>query len=334
MNKLIVAGDIGGTKTELKLLVTDGKQWQSLYQQRYSSTAYADFNGLFADFMRDANAVIKNQTIQSACLGIAGPINQRTAQVTNLSWQMDADDLQQQFKITHVEFINDFAAVGYGIDMLQPQDFHVLQNGLVADKAARVVIGAGTGLGEGFLVWQNGQYLPLPSEGGHVDFAPANEIQMDLLRHLQQRFGHVSYERVVSGMGLVNIFDFFASRQAPSAVLQHALSCSADGAATIAEFGLQKKDVVAEQVLDVFVECYGAQAGNLALTCFARGGVFIAGGIAPRMVNRLSQGDFMRAFCAKGRFSSLMESLPVKIVMNAKVGLLGAARIAMQRVHA
>lgn len=330
MNKLIVAGDIGGTKTLLQLLETDGAQWRSLYQQRYNSADYADFNTLFADFIRDAQALIKNQTIKSVCFGIAGPINHRTAQVTNLLWLIDADALQNQFNIARVELINDFAATGYGIDMLHQHDFHVLQTGNAVETGTQVVIGAGTGLGEGYLVWVKDQYVPFPSEGGHVDFAPANEVQIDLLRHLQGRFGHVSYERVVSGMGLVNIFDFLAGNRQPSAALRHELSIGTDSAATIAEFALQKKDAVAEQALDIFVECYGAQAGNLALTCLARGGVYIAGGIAPKMIQRLSQGDFMRAFCDKGRFKSLMEGLPVKIVLNSDVGLQGAIRVAMQ----
>ncbi|MDQ1363132.1 MAG: glucokinase, partial [Pseudomonadota bacterium] len=260
----------------------------------------------------------------------AGPVSHRTAQVTNLPWSINADSLQQQFNIAHVELINDFAAIGYGIDCLQQQDFVDLQAGHALDKATRVVIGAGTGLGEGYLVWQDGGYVPLPSEGGHADFAPASEVQMNLLGYLQARFGHVSYERVVSGMGLVNIYDFLACNQPASIKLQQALLDGDDPAAIIAEFAMEKNEAVAVQALDIFIECYGAQAGNLALTCLARGGVYIAGGIAPKIMQRMQQGDFMRAFCNKGRFASLMQALPVKVIMNPEVGLHGAIRVALR----
>lgn len=332
MNKLMIAGDIGGTKTSLQLLKTDGKKYQSLYNKRYASSEQADFKDLLAAFILSSQSVINNQPIVSVCLGIAGPVNLRTAQVTNLPWLIDADELQYGLGIGHVELINDFAAVGYGLDMLQASDFYCLQTGSVIEKATRAVIGAGTGLGEGYLVWQGDGYVPMPTEGGHVDFAPSNKIQIELLQHLQSRFGHVSYERVVSGSGLINIYEFLASRLQATAALQHALGCGADKAAIIAEFALSQKDEIATRALDIFIDAYGAQAGNLALTCLARGGMYIAGGIAPKLLSRIVAGGFMRAFGEKGRFASLMASIPVKVVMNPEVGLHGAIRVAMQSV--
>jgi glucokinase len=332
MNKLMIAGDIGGTKTILQLLKTDGVQYECLHSQRYVSAEHADFKELLAEFIHASLLVIRDRPITSLCLGIAGPINMRSAQVTNLPWVIDADELQRELAIGHIELINDFAAVGYGIDMLQESDLYCLQTGNVIEKATRVVIGAGTGLGEGYLVWQGEQYIPQPSEGGHVDYAPINKIQIELLQYLQLRFGRVSYERVVSGTGLVNIYEFLTSTMQPTAALHHALLCGDDLAAIIADFAMQQKDEIATKALDIFIESYGAQAGNLALTCLARGGVYIAGGIAPKLVQRIVHGDFMRAFREKGRFASFMESLPVKVVMNSEVGLHGASRVAMQYV--
>lgn len=332
MNKLILAGDIGGTKTLLHLLITDGKQYKSVYSQRYVSAEYANFESLLDAFLQAAQSEINNQKICTMCLGIAGPVQHRHAQITNLPWQIDADVLEQTFGIAQVRLINDFMAVGYGIDMLSQGDLYCLQTGAVEDKAARVVIGAGTGLGQGYLVWQNGKYVPQPSEGSHVDFAPTNLVQIELLKYLQVKYGHVSYERVASGSGLINIYEFLASTQVATAAMEHALQTAEDKAAIISTYAVQQKDMLAEQALDIFIETYGAQAGNLALTCLARGGVYIAGGIAPKIIQRMARGDFMRAFRAKGRFSTLMESMPVYVITNAEVGLQGAIRLAMQTI--
>lgn len=330
MKKLILAGDIGGTKTVLQIFETDGSHYTSLYKQRYSSIEYGQFDVLLAAFLREAQASIKKHVITAACLGIAGTINGRQAQVTNLPWLIDAEALQQQFAMTHLELINDFAAIGYGLGRLQQDDFYVLQTGNPLAMATRAVIGAGTGLGEGYLVWQGDQYRPLPSEGGHSDFAPQNEIQHDLLRYLQNRYDHVSYERVVSGNGLINIYNFLTDTHPASEILQQELKQSADHAAIITAYALENKDAVAVQALNIFIECYGAQAGNLALTCLARGGVYIAGGIAPKILQRLQRGDFMKAFCNKGRFSALMRTIPVSVVLNTDVALHGAADRALR----
>lgn len=329
MNNLIIAGDIGGTKTLLQLCLATDMQQQVLHSCRYASSDYADFNLLFAEFMGEIGALLGTGSIRAICLGIAGPVSEHTAKVTNLPWLIDAEVIRRKYAVAHVELINDFTAVGYGIDMLKPEDFEVIQSGQAVEHAPRVVIGAGTGLGEGYLVWQGNEYVPLPSEGGHVDFAPANKVQMEMLAYLQDRYGHVSCERVASGSGMKNIYDFLASRQPPSVALQEEMLRTRDVAATLANFAMQYKDPVAEQALDIFIQSFGAQAGNLALTCLAKGGIYIAGGMAPKLVPRMLQGDFVHALCNKGRFESLMKSLPVKIIKNQQVGLLGAVRLAM-----
>jgi glucokinase len=330
MKKLIIAGDIGGTKTLLRLLEVDSKHSRNLYSQRFASNDYPDFTTLLAAFIQACQSSVKGQLIAAMCLGIAGPVKERTAKVTNLPWLINADELQQAFAIARVELMNDFMAVGYGLAALQDSELYCLQEAAAIPRATRVVIGAGTGLGQACLVWENGQYKPYPSEGSHVDFAPRNHIQYELLKNLQSRFGHVSYERVVSGSGLVNIFEFLTSTQRTTAELEHALQSSVDKAATITAFAVEKKDHLAKQALDIFIDVYGAQAGNFALTCLAQGGVYIAGGIAPKLIQRMAQGDFMHAFRDKGRFASLMESLPVHVVMNAEVGLEGAVQVALR----
>ena len=330
MHKLLLVADIGGTKTDLYLLASDGSDFRPLIKQRYNSHAYPQFEGMLHEFITLAAPEIKQRPIDGCCLGIAGAVNTETAQVTNLPWVINSVTLQDMFGIKQIKLINDFAAIGYGIESLQQKDLCVLQPAQAVAQATRVVIGAGTGLGEGYLVWQGNGYIPLASEGGHTDFAPRNAIQHDLLRYLQDRFGHVSYERVVSGTGLLNIYEFLVTRMTPSLALKNALAESADHAATLTTFALQEKDALAIQVLNIFIDCYGAQAGNLALTCLARGGVYIAGGIAPKILARMQRVDFIQSFCDKGRFSKLMQTIPVSVVLSPDVSWMGAARVAMQ----
>lgn len=326
----IIAGDIGGTKTLLQLAEIQGGRHRILHSQRFVSAEYAQFNQVLAAFMQQIPKHIGAVPVAAACFGIAGPVTGQTAQVTNLPWQINAADLETQFGIGTVSLINDFTAIGYSIEVLQPNDLVCLQQGEAVPQATRAVIGAGTGLGEGLLVWQNGTYIPLPSEGGHVDFAPQDEEQIGLLKFLQQRHGHVSYERIVSGSGLLAIFEYLLSTKkfTASAELQQALRNSSDAAASITEAAMAQRDAAARAALDMFIKIYGAQAGNLALTTLARGGVYIAGGIAPKILDVIKQGEFVRAFCDKGRFKELMQRIPLHVVVNADAGLIGARRVA------
>lgn len=316
----ILAGDIGGTKTLLQL----SENGEVLLERRYDSAAYADFGALLADFMRALQTIGEVQ-VAAACIGVAGPVTGREARVTNLPWRLDADALAAQFGIGRLRLINDFQAVGYGLETLREDDLRVLQAGEPQAAAPRALIGAGTGLGEGILVWSDDHYEVLPSEGGHVDFAPTDALQRALLAWLSQRQRKVSYENLVSGPGLVILYQFMAAQEPvrASASLLAALDAG-EGAAAIhraAEAG----DALAEETLGLFLRIYGAQAGNLALTCLAAGGVFVAGGIAPRLAERMADGRFIEAFCDKEAMVELLRKYPVWLVMNPHVGLRGAA---------
>jgi len=319
--KTVLAGDIGGTKTWLRL----SRGGAVLREQRYDSAAFAGLEAMLADFLGDDKPV-------SACFGVAGPVRGRIAQITNLPWRIDADAIAAQFAIPDVSLINDFQAVAYGIEALSDSDFLTLQAGQPQEHGPRAVIGAGTGLGEGYLVWRDDAYQALPSEGSHADFAPAAELQAELWRHLAQRFGHVSWERVVSGPGLAAIYEFLRQRNESAESLELAAAMrDGDPSAAISEHALQRHDALALAALDLFVAAYGAEAGNLALKILATGGVYVAGGIAPKIAEHLKAGGFLRAFLAKGRFAGLLATIPVHVVLNPQVGLLGAEVVANRR---
>lgn len=324
MDKLVLAGDIGGTKTLLQLAEVQDGAFHPICERRFDSAAHHDFSSLLGEFMRAAA-----RPVDAACFGVAGPIHDQSAKITNLGWIINGGAVGAEFGIANVRLINDFAAVGYGIEALHEDDVVPLQAGEPELRGTRAVLGAGTGLGEGILVWQGDHYQALPSEGGHVDFAPADEDQDGLLRYLRPIFGHVSYERILSGDGLVKIFEYLSGSglEAATVPLRQAM-LEKDPAAAISEFGLDGRDPAAVRALDLFAAIYGAQAGNLALTALARGGVYVAGGIAPKIIARLKHGGFVRAFNGKGRFSGLMQRIPVCVVMNPEVGLIGAALVA------
>ncbi len=259
-------------------------------------------------------------------MGVAGPVSGRTAATTNLPWQLDADELEFSLGIPKVRLINDFQAVGYGIEALKEEDLASLQTGISVEKGTRVIIGAGTGLGMGLLVWQEDHYEVVASEGGHTDFAADGELQVNLQHYLKQRYRWASWERVVSGRGLVNIFEFLVEQQGaqPSAALTQAMQ-QEDSAAAISEFAITGQDVVASQALDLFVCMYGAQAGNLALLGLATGGVYIAGGIAPKILSKLKDGKFMQKFLDKDEhMQRLLKHMPVNVIINESVGVIGA----------
>ncbi len=321
----LLAGDIGGTKTLLQIIAADGV---SMLQKSYPSAAYAGLTEILDEFLREAGTV----EIAAACLALAGPVSGRRARLTNLPWEVDADALAARFAISHISFINDFEAVGHGIAALQPADLLTLQAGDVQAQGARVVTGAGTGLGVAWITWQDEGYAVHPSEGGHMDFAPVDATQYELLQYLQQRHGHVSYERIVSGPGLVAILEFLrdSGRSAPSAQLVAAME-EGDAAAAIFQFAQQNNELITRVALDLFVRIYGAFVGNLALAALPRGGIYIAGGIAAKISGIMQQEAFLRAFLDKGRYTELLGTLPVYIVINQQVGLLGA-RLAARRM--
>lgn len=324
--RLLVA-DVGGTWTTMALAAA-GTDPAIAACHVYPSR---DFNGLEAvvtDFLARPEVAQQGGRIEAACFSVAGPVADNASTLTNLGWVVDGAALARSLDMPAVKLINDFSAAGLGIAHLAAPDLETLQAGDPVARGTRLIIGAGTGLGVGVLTWQEEGYAVHPSEAGHSDFAPVDRQQDLLLAHLRRSFGRVSYERVVSGPGLMRIFSFLqeAGDGVPSRQLLDATRKRNDTAELIAEFAISRLDPVAVKALDLFVAVYGAFAGNMALVTLARGGVYIAGGIAPKIVARLNDGAFMRAFTSKGRFSDLLAGVPVHVVKNPRVGLLGAIR--------
>jgi len=335
--RCVLAADVGGTKTALALARAEGA-WPGIVSEHvYSSQDHPSLEAVIAEFLSRADARAHARDIAAACACIAGPVERDRATTTNLDWTIDADSLAARFGIAAVELMNDFAAVAVGIGRLEADDLETLQTGRALEHGARAVIGAGTGLGVALMSWTGGDYAVHASEGGHADFAPVDELQDGLLQYLRREHGRVSYERVLSGAGLASIFEYLSTREAPSGEIREALKNAEDAAAVVSTFGLERRDPVAVRALDLFATVYGAFAGNVALTVLARGGIYIAGGIAPKIAGKLKDGTLVRAFTSKGRFSALLSTFPVKLVMNPKVGLYGALhlarRLAQPTVH-
>lgn len=324
----ILAADIGGTKTRFQLTT---KRDDLVLEQEHASQEFASFDLVLAAFLDQEN--IKHHTIISACFAVAGPVNGRDANVTNLPWQLNADELANTFNIQYVQLCNDFEAVAHGITCLADDEVITLQQGEADNSAPRAVIGAGTGLGQVVLFPVSDSWQVVATEGGHTDFAPTDPQQILLLQHLIERFGHVSYERIVSGRGLVTIYEFLRTLEQydENPELRQKMTTD-DPAAAISLFASEHQDPLAVAALDLFIQIYGAQAGNLALTVSPRAGLYIAGGIAAKNIERFKQGHFMAAFVAKGRMKSLMEKIPVRMITQPKVGLLGARLLAQQSV--
>lgn len=325
----LLAGDLGGTKTLLLLAEREGRR--ILFERRYENASFGSLEEILRTFLAECRQSTGMPPPQMACLGVAGPVRNGVARITNLSWHVSEAELIRVSGAKRGLLLNDFEAVGYGIDSLEANEIIELQKGCPRLDGVRAVIGAGTGLGEAIMVPVSQGWKVIPGEGSHVDFAPRNDAEAGLWRWLHQRFGHVSYERVVSGAGLVNVLSFLreAEHLPLSAALENALQ-EGDQAAIISEFAVSGRDAVAVRALDVFVSIYGAEAGNLALKCLPYGGLYVAGGIAPKLAGKLADGRFIDAFREKGRFAGLMAEFPVRLVNNSRVGLLGAVQAARQ----
>jgi glucokinase len=334
--RVLLAGDIGGTKTILRLVQQQSNgSLVTLEEMRYRSSDFDSLAPMVNCFLGDVGEKLRiDPQPQRACFAIAGPVVDQTAKLTNLSWRLSARQLEQDLAIAHVALINDFGAVGYGVLGLSGEDLYPLQQVEPQAQAPIAVIGAGTGLGESFLIWQQGRYKVFSSEGGHADFAPRTELECQLLLYLRERHMRVSVERVVSGQGIVAIYQWLrdaghgsADTAIGAAVLawEQGESGATDPAALIADGALTHSDPLAEQTLHYFVSFYGAETGNLALKVLPYGGIFIAGGIAPKILPLLQQETFLHSFLAKGRMRSLLEQMPVYVVLNQAVGLIGAA---------
>lgn len=318
----VLAVDLGGTHTRTAIAETDGRQCTVAREQRYRSADWPDLLPILQDFL----AAGTERPI-CGCIAVAGPITDagQRVQVTNLPWQLDSERIRQALGLERLTFINDFAAVGHGIAAVGADSLVSLQTGEPQAGAPRAVLGAGTGLGQALLVPRDTGYEVLSTEGGHTDFAPQSEEQWHLWHALHHAYGHVSCERLVSGPGLVFIYRFLRERRGDPMVDITLSSSGIDPAAAIAQAALAGSDPIAVRALDEFARIYGAQAGNLALNCLPFGGLYVAGGIAPKILDKLRDGTFIAAFNAKGRMETVTRRIPLHIVIHPNPGLLGAA---------
>jgi glucokinase len=326
---MILAGDVGGTTTRLALFKADGKGLTAVVKSDYRSRDYAGLAEIIEAFVSTDAGSIEAGSIEQACFGIAGPVLHGRVATPNLAWMVAAEALAHRLGLPKVALINDLEANVHGIPGLEKNDFEVLNEGSSEAIGNIAVIAAGTGLGEAGGFWDGERHHPFAGEGGHADFAPRTALEADLLRHLIDQFDHVSWERVVSGPGLYNIYRFLrdTKRYEEPAWLAAQLRQN-DPPAVISKVALESQCELCVQALHLFVTLYGAEAGNLALKLKATGGVFLGGGIAPKLIRALRAPAFMQAFTAKGRFQGFMEAVPVKIILNDQTALLGAARYA------
>jgi glucokinase len=324
---MILAGDVGGTKVHLALYdFIDGKLEYSR-DQRFAAKDYPGLEEIVKEFLGA-------QKVTAACFGVPGPVRNGRLRLTNLPWTLDSHELSGSLAITHVFLINDLEANGYGVAELSADQIYTLSEGDASQIGNRALMAAGTGLGEALLIWNGRIHTPYPSEGGHADYAPRNEDEIDLLRFLKQRYnGRISYERVISGMGLTSIYEFLRDVRGmeESPKVAERIAAATDPNAVITELALAAKSETCEKALDMFVSAYGAEAGNLALKLLSVGGVYIGGGIAPRILEKLKDGTFMKAFTDKGRLSQLLINMPVRVILDSRAALLGAAAYAEAR---
>lgn len=322
----LLAADIGGTKTLIQLCHIDAGRVAVLHEQRYASADFGEFHSLLQRFLEETGQA--QTTIDAACLAVAGPVERTSgkqwAKVTNLPWRIESQVIVSEFPITQVCLINDFTAVAYGILTLEDEVLSWLQSGRVQPHGPCLVAGAGTGFGVAQLLWDGSRHQVLPSEAGHADFSPSDALQDKLAAYLREKQGRCPIESVLSGPGLVNIYDFLLWHHELDANAVQGAWIARQDAAAISEAAAAGKDAVARQALELFCAIYGATLGNLALFSLPRGGIYVAGGIAPRIIQQLRSGAFLSAFKNKGKMARLMETLPLAVVMNPQVGLQGA----------
>jgi glucokinase len=358
---MILAGDIGGTKTNLALYDWTTERVEPVREDSFHSADYKTLEEIVEEFLsapppktpiedepvdgvedeagtenrKQVEPSVEPLKLTAACFGVAGPVIDNRCRTTNLPWVIEGGALAKRFDIPQVQLLNDLEATAHGILLLRSDELVVLNAGAPPKKKqALALIAAGTGLGECILYWDGTRYRPMPSEGGHTDFAPNSDSEIELLRHLRGSYLHVSYERVVSGPGLHAIYEYLRdTRKNEPTWLAEKIKVG-NPAAEIAEAGLKGQAEIAKQALDLFASIYGAEAGNLALKALTLDGVYVAGGIAPKLLTKLQDGSFMRGFTNKGRYKRMMGQIPVKVVTNDKTALLGAASVAAQLTYA
>jgi glucokinase len=336
---MILAGDIGGTKTRLALFEAGSGRLRPVAEESFPSKEYPDLDPIVEAFLSARRALSSRRTtsgsryvfrgrgVERACFGIAGPVVDGRSVTTNLPWVVDARRLRDDLGIPAVDLINDLEANAYGIGALDPDDFAVLGGGAPGTSGNAAIIAAGTGLGEAGLFWDGRRHRPFACEGGHATFAPGDDLQDELLAYLKRSYDHVSWERVLSGPGLLAVYSFLRDSgrgEEPPWLLEEMRQN--DPAAVIGRAAMQGRSALCVQAVDLFVSLYGAEAGNLALKMMAVGGLYVGGGIAPKILDRLKGKGFMEAFLAKGRMRPLLERMPVRVILNDRAALLGAAR--------
>lgn len=320
---MILAGDIGASRVRLAAFQAEGNQFLRIFEKTYKSQEHAGLAELVNDFVMSESILV-----HSACFGVAGPVRGGKSKISNLEWIIDARELASQLKLGSVGLINDLEAYAYGIDALESKDFETLSEGAEDAEGNRVVISARTGLGIAGMFWDGFRHHPFPCEGGHADFAPKNDVEMELAKYLCKKHEHVSCERVLSGPGIKNIYDFLRdTRKAEEpAWLGEQMTKAKDQPALISQLALEGKAAICDQTLSIFVSVYGSMTGNCALSFMATGGVFIGGSIAAKIVPKMRDPIFLNSFLEKGRMHSLLRDMPVKIILNDDAGIIGAAR--------
>jgi len=321
--RMILAGEIGATRTRLAAFETQGNKLQQVVEKIYMSQEHSGLPEIISDFIRTEGI-----PVQSACFGVAGPVRAGSSKISNLPWIIDSRELTRQLKLNSVGLINDLEAYAYGIDALESKDFIALSEGSEDAEGNRAVISARTGLGVAGLYWDGFRHHPFACEGGHADFAPRNELEMELLGYLQKKYGRISCERILSGPGIKNIYDFLrdTKKEDEPQWLREQISGAPDPPALISQIALENKSSICDRTLSIFVSIYGAETGNCALHFMATGGIFIGGSIAAKIVPKMKDPIFMQSFLNKGRMEPLLKEMPVKIVLNDDSGIIGAAR--------
>jgi glucokinase len=328
---MILAGDIGGTKTVLALydVASNGAGLSLVRETIFKSAEHQGLEEILTTFLHQEAAA----GVRAGCFGVPGAVIDGHCRTTNLPWELDEKNLSRALRVPRVKLLNDLEATAFGMLHLAPSELHVLNVGIQPPRHGNVaVIAAGTGLGEAMLYWDGLQHHPLASEGGHVEFGPRSDLEIELLQYLRQKIGgHISYERVLSGPGFYNIFTFLRdSGHYPEGASLAAKLQANEPNAVITQEGLAGEDPLCVATLDLFASIYGAEAGNLALKCVGIGGVYVGGGIAPKMLPALQKGSFMSGFTQKGRFTDFMKNIPVRVALNQRTPLLGAAHFALR----
>ena len=320
---MILAGEIGATRTRLAAFETESNRLQLVVEKDYMSYERDGLAGILTEFIKTEGI-----PVHSACLGVAGPVRAGRSKISNLPWVIDAKEVAKQLRLNSVGLLNDLEAYAYGIDALESKDFISLNEGAEDAEGNRAVISAKTGLGMAGLYWDGFRHHPFACEGGHADFAPRNDLQMELLAYLQKKYGRISCERILSGPGIKNIYDFLRDthKSEEPEWLRSEMSAAPDPPALISRTALQGKAAICDQALAIFVSVFGAETGNCALNFMSTGGIFIGGSIAAKIVPKMKDPVFMESLLDKGRMETILKDMPVKIVAHDDCGIIGAAR--------